>query len=328
VAKLARPATEFHRSGRFIMAALNRRAFVAATAASVVAPTVARAKECPAAGMDWMTMSLEARNLAYFNVAHVGPDFARQKTESWAAASKVLREQRPKHLDLAYGPGERTKWDLYPATDPKAPCFVHIHGGYWQRGSKEIFACLAEGALANGWAAALPGYTLAPEANLTQITNEVRTAFDWLNAKGAEHGIEGPIMVTGWSAGGHLTALILDHPKVAAGLSISGVFELAPLRDSPQVNDKVKLSEVEVEALSPMRRPSVNKPLSIAYGTGELPAMIASSRDYHAYRSQAHLPGELIPIAKTNHFTILDELRLPDSNLTRSVLQLAKYKVT
>jgi arylformamidase len=49
------------------------------------------------------------------------------------------------------------KWDLYPAADPKAPCFVHIHGGYWQRGSKQIFACLAEGALANGWSAALPG---------------------------------------------------------------------------------------------------------------------------------------------------------------------------
>ena len=95
--------------------ALTRRAFAAATAAGVVIPTIARAKECPAAGMDWMTMSLEARNLAYFNVAHVGADFARQKTESWAAASKDLREQRPKHLDLAYGPGERTKWDLYPA---------------------------------------------------------------------------------------------------------------------------------------------------------------------------------------------------------------------
>jgi arylformamidase len=156
--------------------------------------------------MDWMTMSLEPRNLAYFNVAHVGADFARQKTESWAAASKDLREQRPKHLDLAYGPGERTKWDLYPAADPKAPCFVHIHGGYWQRGSKEIFACLAEGALANGWSAALPGYTLAPEASLTQITHELRSAFDWLNARGAEHGIVGPVIVTGWSAGGHLTA--------------------------------------------------------------------------------------------------------------------------
>ena len=77
------------------MAALNRRAFVAATAAGVVAPTVIVAKEVPRAGMDWMTMSLEARNLAYNNVEHVGPDSARTKTESWAEASKALREKRP-----------------------------------------------------------------------------------------------------------------------------------------------------------------------------------------------------------------------------------------
>jgi arylformamidase len=56
-------------------------------------------------------MSLEARNLAYNNVEHVGPENARKKTESWAAASKTLREQRSKHLDLAYGNGERNKWD-------------------------------------------------------------------------------------------------------------------------------------------------------------------------------------------------------------------------
>jgi arylformamidase len=71
--------------------------------------------------MDWMTLSRDARNLAYNNVAHVGPDFARQKTESWAAASASLRERRPRHLDLAYAPGERTKWDLYPAADAKGP---------------------------------------------------------------------------------------------------------------------------------------------------------------------------------------------------------------
>ena len=308
------------------MTAINRRTFIATTAAGVAAPTFLDAKEIVKAGTDWQTMSLEARNAAYNNVAHVGPDFARKKTEDWAAASKVLREQRPKYLNLAYAEGERTKWDLYPASDPKAPCFVHIHGGYWQRGSKEIFACLAEGALARGWSAALPGYSLAPEATLTQITKELRTAFDWLAAKGAEHGIAGPVIVTGWSAGGHLTAFILDHPKVTAGLAISGVFDLAALRDSPHVNDKLKLTEGEIETLSPMRLPSVNKPLSIAYGTGELPAMIASSRDYHAYRSQANLPGDLVPVVNANHFTILDGLRLPNSNLTRSVLQVAEYK--
>src|SRR6266566_4248190 len=192
------------------MTALDRRAFVAATVAGIATPTALGAKECPTAGMDWITMSLEARNLAYNNVEHVGPDNARKKTEGWAAASKVLREQRPQHLDLAYGNGERNKWDLYPGSDPKAPCFVHIHGGYWQHGSK------------------------------------------------------GPIIVTGWSAGGHLSSFILDHPTVAAGLAISGVFDLAALRDSPHVNDKVKLSEEEIQKLSPMRRPVMNKPLGIA----------------------------------------------------------------
>jgi acetyl esterase/lipase len=276
--------------------------------------------------MDWMTMSLEARNLAYNNVAHVGFDFARKKAERWATASNTLREERPKHLDLAYAPGERTKWDLYPATNPKAPCFVHIHGGYWQRGSRQTFACLAEGVLAHGWAAALPGYTLAPEASLTQIANELRSAFDWLDSEAADHGIEGPVIVTGWSAGGLLTALALDHRKVAAGLTISGVFELAPLRDSPHVNDKVRLTEAEIETLSPMRRPRVNKPLSISYGTAELPAMIATSRDYHAYRSAAHLDGDLIPVGNTNHFTILDELRRANSGLTRAVLRMTEYE--
>src|SRR5215813_12898591 len=101
------------------MTALGRRAFMVATAASIAAPT-AGAKEYPTAGMDWITMSLEDRNLAYNNVEHVGPENARKKTEGWAAASKTLREQRPKHLDLAYGNGERNKWDLYPANSRHA----------------------------------------------------------------------------------------------------------------------------------------------------------------------------------------------------------------
>ena len=95
---------------------------MAATAASIATPTALSAKECSTAGLDWITMSLEARNLAYNNVEHVGTDNARKKTEGWAAASKTLREQRSQHLDLAYGNGERNKWDLYPAGDPKAPC--------------------------------------------------------------------------------------------------------------------------------------------------------------------------------------------------------------
>ena len=86
----------------------------------------------------------------------------------------------------------------------------------------------------------------------------------------------------------------------------------------------MKLTEVEIRTLSPMRLPGVNKPLSMSYGTNELPAMIDSSRDFHAYRAQSHLPGQLIPVVKTNHFTTLEELRRPNGILTRAVLDLAE----
>ena len=135
----------------------------------------------------------------------------------------------------------------------------------------------------------------APAAEIQRLMAELRQAFDWLAAEAPGHGIAGPVIVTGCTACGHLTAFLLDHPVVTAGLAISGVFELAPLRDSPHVNDQVQLSEEEIETLSPLRLPGSAKPLGIAYGTAELPAMVAASRDFHAYRAQAHLPGELVP---------------------------------
>jgi hypothetical protein len=50
--------------------------------------------------------------------------------------------------------------------------------------------------------------------------------------------------------------------------------------------------------------------------------MIGSSRDFHAYRAQSHLAGQLIPVVKTNHFTILEKLRRPNAILTRAAVDL------
>lgn len=271
----------------------------------------------------WDGMTAEARNAAYNNVAHVGPDVARAKTEGWLIRSGTLRAQQNGHLDLPYAGAARTRWDLYPAEDPSAPCLIHIHGGYWQRGSKETFACLTEGVRAHGWSAALPGYTLAPEAGLTEIVAELRQALDWFAAHAGDHGITGPVILSGWSAGGHLTALLLDHPAVTAGLCVSGVFDLGHLRDSPHVNDKLQLTEAEVRDLSPVRRPMVEKPLAIAYGGCELPAMIATSRHYHQLRSEAARPGALIAMAGRNHFTILDDLLDAEGALVAAIRGLA-----
>lgn len=264
--------------------------------------------------MNWGAMSRAERSAAYNNPAAVAN--SAELNARREADSDAFRALHPHHLNIPYGPREKNKWDLFPAADPKAPCIVFIHGGYWQRFSRENFSSLIAGPHAMGWSAALPGYTLAPDASLTEIVAETRAALDWLAAHRAAHGIEGPVILSGWSAGGHLTAMCLDHPVVTAGLAISGIFELGPLRDT-YLDERLRLTDEEIVTLSPLRLPMVNKPLAITYGTAELPPLVADSRALHRARSAAHLPGALIPFAGGNHFTIVLELQKPDGLLTR-----------
>jgi acetyl esterase/lipase len=269
---------------------------------------------------NWGSMSRDERDAAYNNTNAVKN--SAELNAAREAASAAFRQAHPQHLDIPYGPRERNKWDLFPAADPDAPCLVFVHGGYWQRNSREMFASLIAGPHAHGWAAALPGYTLAPDASLTEIVAEINAALDWLAANGPAHGINGKVVLSGWSAGGHLTAQCLAHPRVSAGLAISGVFELGPIRDT-YLNEKLRLSDDEIAELSPLRRPMVQKPLAITYGTAELPPLVGDSRALHAKRSAEHLPGPLIPIAGADHFTITHELRDADGQLTRQLLLLA-----
>jgi acetyl esterase/lipase len=178
----------------------------------------------------WRYWTQPQRDDAYNNtgmVADSADQIARRN-----ALSAGFRAAHGGHLDLPYGAAERERWDLFPGVDPATPCLVFIHGGYWQRNRREDFCILAQGALAMGWSAALPGYTLAPEASLTTIAWQISRALDWLNAEGPAHGIAGPVVVSGWSAGGHLAALAAEHPAVTAALCMSGVFELGPIRDT------------------------------------------------------------------------------------------------
>lgn len=264
--------------------------------------------------MKWATMSRAERDAAYSNTGAVANSAA--LVAEFAAASAQFRAARPQYLDCRYGPRERNAWDLFPAADRDAPCIVFIHGGYWQRNSKEVMAGLIAGPVARGWSAALPGYTLAPDASMSEIVSEINVALDWLAANGPTHGIAGPVVLSGWSAGGHLTAMCLGHPLVRGGLSISGLFELGPIRDT-ELNLKLQLSDEDIVALSPLRLAVVDKPLLIAYGTAELPALVSDSRNFHVHRSDAHAPGALLPVPAANHFTIMHELRDAEGMLTR-----------
>jgi acetyl esterase/lipase len=261
----------------------------------------------------WATMSQAARDAAYNNNLAVAN--SAELIERRNAASAAFRKAHPAGLDVPYGPAPRQRFDLFAAKDAAAPCLVFIHGGYWQRNTREDFAAFAEGIMTHGWSAAMVGYSLAPDVPLKGIVAEIGQALDWLGQNGAKHGLAGgPIVVSGWSAGGQLTAMALSHPRVTAGLAISGVYELAPIRDT-YLNEKLRLTDEEIATLSPLRLPVVRKPMAIAYGTSELPALVTDSRDLHARRHAAGAPGALLPIAGADHFSILEELRRPDGAL-------------
>lgn len=269
----------------------------------------------------WSAWPQKQRDDAYNNTDMVADSAAQIVARN--AASAAFRTAHAGHLDLAYGEGEREKWDLFPASDAGAPCLVFIHGGYWQRNRREDFAILAQGARAMGWSAALPGYSLAPDASLTTITWQISRALDWLVAEGPKHGIIGPIVVSGWSAGGHLAALAAEHPAVTAAVAMSGIYELAPIRDT-YLDEKLRLTDAEIADLSPIRRPVVQKPMAVVYGGAELPELRRQSRVFHRIRAEAQAPGPLIPIPGADHFRVLESLWQADGVLTRAAAELLR----
>lgn len=267
----------------------------------------------------WDRLDQATRGACYDNTAAVRDSGAQIAARN--AASAAYRTAHPAGLDIPYARGERTAFDLFPAADPRAPCLVFIHGGYWQRNAKADFACLAEGLNAAGWSVAMPGYTLAPQSCLAGIVAEIGAALDWLAEQGKAHGIAGKLVLSGWSAGGHLAAYHLAHPAVAAALAISGVYDLAPLRDT-YLDDALRLTDEEIERLSPLRLPVTDKPMTVAYGTRELPALIRDAHNLHALRSAGHAPGALLPVPNAEHFSILDGFRRPDGILVRAARDL------
>jgi acetyl esterase/lipase len=268
---------------------------------------------------NWAALDQAQRDAAYNNNAAVADSAA--WIDKRNRDSAAYRAAHPNKLDLAYGTGERTAFDLYPAADSHAPCLVFIHGGYWQRNSRELFACFAEGPAAMGWSIAIPGYTLAPQANMRSIVAELGQALDWLADRGPQHGIAGPLIIAGWSAGAQLAALHLSHPRVLAGLAISGIYELAPLRDT-NLNQALNLSDPDIAEFSPLRRSVVRKPLIISVGSAELPTLVNDAWQFYGLRSRHGAPGRLLSLAGADHFSILRELQEPNGALVRAALGL------
>lgn len=248
---------------------------------------------------------------AYANAAHI-PGGAEWPAR-WAAEAARFREAHP--------PQPWDRGEFYLPEGPPLGLAVFVHGGYWMRFGPSDWSHLAGGALARGWAVALPAYPLAPGARIAQITRSVASAI----AEAARR-IEGPIALAGHSAGGHLaTRMVCARSplpdavaaRITGCLSISGLADLRPLRRTA-MNATLRLDEAEAAAESPaLLEPRAGTVLTAWVGADERPEFLRQSRLLADIWAGLGAATDCVVAPDRHHFDVVAPLKDADSALTR-----------
>lgn len=188
------------------------------------------------------------------------PNIARSERwpEAWVQQARAFREEMTAagraELMIRYGARDRECLDLFHPEGRPRGLVVIIHGGFWMSTDRSFWSHLAAGAVARGYAVALPSYTLCPAARLYEIAREAALAI----ATVAAH-IEGPIVLAGHSAGGQLATRMVTttspletavRNRIAHILSISGLHDLRPLLRT-RMNETLKIDAAEAIEESP-----------------------------------------------------------------------------
>jgi acetyl esterase/lipase len=260
---------------------------------------------------------------AFANMAHIAG--SAELPQLWTDNAAAYRATDVKiDQDITYGEHPRERFDLVWPEGPPKGLVVFIHGGFWMRLDKSYWTDFAEGARANGWAVCLPSYTLAPDARISQMTQQIAVAIDE-----AAKRVSGPIRITGHSAGGHLsTRMMCDDTmlsaetlgRIEAVQSISGLHDLRPLMHT-KMNDILSIDEDEAVLESAMlHRPVISVPYCCWVGGGERPEFIRQSKVMAHVWAGLDVPTNCVIDAQNNHFTVLEGLRDPNGAITRNLL--------
>jgi len=243
----------------------------------------------------------------------------------WQRDAATYRDHAAGEFDLAYGPGERHRLDLFhPRTgDAGGPIVLYIHGGYWQALDKSFFSHLARGANERGFTVAIPNYTLAPAATLAEIVAEMAAAADFLIRRTSR-----PLVATGHSAGGHLATCLMARPEpqaipVRAAMPISGLFDLPPLVTT-SINKALGLTIEEARRLSPLEwTPPETGQLVAVVGGAESGEFLRQSRAIVERWGKAGIATRYHEVPRAHHFDVIAGLADPGDPLVDIVVELA-----
>lgn len=228
-------------------------------------------------------------------------------------------------IDVPFGTSAGEKLDIWPGRGG-SPILLFIHGGYWRAFDKKMFRFIAERFVEAGAAVVLNNYDLCPNVTMDEITRQNRAALAWIWKNASSFGGDpGRIHVTGHSAGGHLTAMLmatdwsewgLPFDVVNGAVPLSGLFDLEPLRRS-YLNADLRMDEAETQRNSPIHHiPDHMPPTVVAVGGGETDEFRRQSRIYADACRAKGFPVSYLEVGDFDHVNVAGDYRNRLSPLT------------
>ena len=249
------------------------------------------------------------------------PDAWVEPSQSFRAS---LEAQDRARFDLSYGSAPRTRFDLFMPEGAPRGLVVFVHGGFWLRLDKSFWSHLAAGSLAHGYAVALPAYTLCPDIRIGGIAREIGAAIEAAAAL-----VDGPIRLTGHSAGGHLVSRMIcansplsemTRSRIANVVSISGVHDLRPMMRTA-MNEGLQIDAAEALAESPvLLEPMQGARIACWVGAAERSEFVRQNALLANVWTGLGAATLTVEEPDRHHFDILDGLMDKDHGLTRTLM--------
>lgn len=279
---------------------------------------------------DFVRPSVNKNVEEYDTFGYLGKEYALSVINGFKERSKPIYEKYLLYKDIPYGLGKRETFDHFhnPEFD-RTPegVFIFIHGGYWQGEVKESYAFVAKQLLDRNIDVILIEYDLTrdnvkfgeeiPRVSMTAIVNELGNALDKIQVHLSEAFKESDsqiqVYVSGHSAGGHLAAMLKDHPLITgASMPISGIFDLVPISKTKKIGAPLQLNLLEASKLSPINNvlpaTDYSAPVFLYYGADEHPELVNQSKKYYKLLKRKNYITDIKALSDADHFTVLIDL--------------------